>query len=55
MDTKAELSLGSLFEYSLDELLKTQRAIKMKEGFKKDILVEKLCQKCEFHQIKVKS
>ena len=55
MDTKAELSLGSLFECSLDELLNTQRAIKMKEGFKKGILVEKLCQKCEFHKIKVKS
>lgn len=48
LDSKGDLSLGNIFEDSIDDAIKSNKAINMLNGFKNNIKVEKLCQKCNF-------
>lgn len=50
LDTKADIKLGNIFEDSLEEILTSKKAIKMKEGFKHQKKVEELCKHCSFLQ-----
>lgn len=52
MDAGGRIVLGNLLEQSLDEILHSQRALKMKEGFKQGILHENLCKTCSFAKAK---
>lgn len=48
LDKEAIINLGNVFENSLDEILSSDRAQKMKAGFERGILVEDLCQRCTY-------
>lgn len=48
LDKERNLLLGQIHTQNLDEILSSQRANQMREGFKKRELVEKLCQNCDF-------
>lgn len=48
MDHEGVLSLGNLHEQSLQEILKSERAVKIYEGFSHHEAVESLCRKCGF-------
>ncbi len=48
LDKEAQIPLGNCLEKSLMEILESERATKMKEGFFNGILVEKLCQHCDY-------
>ncbi|TQR32335.1 radical SAM protein [Campylobacter sp. MIT 99-7217] len=50
LDSAGQINLGNIFENSLEELSLKPRFVKMKEGFKRGILLEELCQKCEFYK-----
>ncbi|OCL89947.1 radical SAM/SPASM domain-containing protein [Arcobacter porcinus] len=48
LDLDASINLGNIENKSIKEILNSNRAKDMINGFKKDILVEELCQKCEY-------
>lgn len=48
LDQNAYINLGNTKNTQLSDILNSKRAIAIKEGFKKSILVEELCQKCEY-------
>lgn len=48
LDLDASINLGNVHENSLKEILNNKRAKNMINGFKNNILVEELCQKCEY-------
>lgn len=48
LDADGILTLGSLHVNTLKEILQSQKARKIKEGFEKGICEEKLCQKCSY-------
>ncbi|WP_104696879.1 MULTISPECIES: radical SAM/SPASM domain-containing protein [unclassified Helicobacter] len=48
MDTQGDIALGSLWDDSLEEVLSTDRARKIKEGFRNHRAIEDLCKKCLF-------
>lgn len=48
LDKEAVIDLGNIFEQDLEEILNSERAKKMKEGFGKGQLVEDLCQRCSY-------
>ncbi|WP_419677764.1 radical SAM/SPASM domain-containing protein [Aliarcobacter lanthieri] len=48
LDKDAKMNLGNIKNSSIKEILNSQRAKDIKSGFKKNILVEELCQKCEY-------
>lgn len=48
LDEKSIINLGNVNETSLEEILKSERFLKMKKGFENGVLVEELCQKCSF-------
>lgn len=48
LDKEAKIPLGNLNSQSLNEILSSPRAQAMKNGFKKNQLVEELCQKCPY-------
>lgn len=48
MDARGDINLGDIFTQDLSWILNSPRAIKMREGFLQNKLVEKLCQGCEF-------
>ncbi|HJE03339.1 MAG TPA: SPASM domain-containing protein [Aliarcobacter thereius] len=48
LDLDASINLGNIENNSIKEILKSNRAKDMINGFKKNILVEELCQKCEY-------
>ncbi|OCL85832.1 radical SAM/SPASM domain-containing protein [Arcobacter porcinus] len=48
LDLDASINLGNIENNSIKEILKSNRAKDMINGFKKGILVEELCQKCEY-------
>jgi len=48
LDKEAVINLGNVFDKSLDDILNSERACSIKEGFEKGILVEDLCQRCTF-------
>ncbi len=48
LDKEAVINLGNIFEQSLESILRSERAEKMREGFKRGTLVEDLCQRCTY-------
>ena len=48
LDLDASINLGNIENKSIKEILNSSRAKDMINGFKKGILVEELCQKCEY-------
>ena len=49
LDKESVLKLGNLHnDNSLAEILKTEKATKIRQGFEKGQLVEELCQKCQY-------
>jgi radical SAM protein with 4Fe4S-binding SPASM domain len=48
LDKEANLALGSIEKQSVTEILNSQRAVKMREGFKSRKLVEELCKRCDY-------
>ena len=48
LDSFGCIDLGNIFKTSLDIILKQKRTKDIIEGFKNDIAVEELCQKCTF-------
>ncbi|OCL96643.1 radical SAM/SPASM domain-containing protein [Arcobacter porcinus] len=48
LDLDASINLGNIENNSIKEILNSNRAKDMINGFKKGILVEELCQKCEY-------
>ena len=48
LDHKADINLGNVFESPLDEILSSERAKALREGFARRALVEDLCKRCGF-------
>ena len=48
LDHAADIPLGNIFKTPIDEILESDRAIKLREGFKQKKLVEDLCKRCGF-------
>ena len=48
LDKEAVLKLGSLHDQTISEVLKSDKALKIKNGFEQGRLVEELCQKCQY-------
>lgn len=53
LDSKGDMELGSIKLQSLDDILLSDRALKMTKGFRENILVEKMCQTCGFREIRL--
>ena len=48
LDHEGDIALGNLFEASLEEILASQRAKSMYDGFSRRQAVEELCRKCGY-------
>lgn len=48
LDDNGVINLGNIFEQNLADILKSERASKIIEGFKNRICVEELCKNCSF-------
>ncbi|RBQ29870.1 radical SAM protein [Aliarcobacter vitoriensis] len=48
LDKDARINLGNIKNSSIKEILNSQRVKDIKAGFKNNMLVEELCQKCEY-------
>jgi sulfatase maturation enzyme AslB (radical SAM superfamily) len=48
LDKEGVISLGNCGRRSIDEIIDGSRATSIREGFRKGVLVEDLCQKCTF-------
>lgn len=48
LDHKGSINLGNVYATPIEEILASDRAIRMLDGFKKRVLVEDLCQRCGF-------
>lgn len=47
LDSNGSIVLGNLLEQSLDDILSSDRAVAMLEGFKHHVATEELCRNCE--------
>ncbi len=50
LDSSGVINLGNLHNETLEDILQSQRAINIIEGFKQNIATEELCQKCTFKE-----
>lgn len=50
LDSEARINLGNCLNEPLDKILNSKRALKIKEGFLNNRLVEDMCQKCDYIQ-----
>ncbi len=50
IDSEGKIVLGNIFKQELEDVLNSSKAINMKNGFQKNILVEDLCKRCGFLQ-----
>lgn len=48
LDKDGQTPLGNCLTQNLDAILKSPRAVKMREGFDKGVLVEELCKHCSY-------
>ena len=48
IDSEGKIILGNIFEKDLDNILNSNRALKIVEGFEKNIISEELCKRCGF-------
>ena len=50
LDSEGIIRLGNIFEEEIQEILNSERALKMVEGFKRGIASEDLCRRCGYAQ-----
>ncbi|WP_419776877.1 radical SAM/SPASM domain-containing protein [Malaciobacter marinus] len=50
LDQNAVINLGNINNSKLDDILKSKRVLDIQKGFKKNILIEELCQKCDYRK-----
>lgn len=50
LDQNANINLGDSSKFDIEDILNSKRAINLKDGFKKNVLTEELCQKCEYRK-----
>ena len=50
LDSEGVMALGNLHKYSLDEIIKGNKATEIKEGFKQGFCSEELCLKCSYKE-----
>jgi radical SAM protein with 4Fe4S-binding SPASM domain len=48
LDSDGDIVLGNIFDEELSEILCTERAVRMREGFSRGVLSEELCQSCTY-------
>ena len=48
LDSDGAMPLGNIFDQALDEILSSERAVRMLEGFRKKRFVESTCKKCTY-------
>lgn len=48
LDKEAGIPLGNVLAEDFEQILNSERLIRMREGFKKNLLTEELCRKCTF-------
>jgi radical SAM protein with 4Fe4S-binding SPASM domain len=48
LDNEGDIPLGNIFEQPIEEILNTDRACKMYDGFTGRVAVEELCKRCGF-------
>ncbi|WP_258238843.1 radical SAM/SPASM domain-containing protein [Arcobacter sp. CECT 8985] len=48
LDQNACINLGNINKQSIKDILRSKRVKNIQDGFRKNILVEELCQKCEY-------
>lgn len=48
LDREGAITLGNVFESSLENILSTERAVHMRTGFQKRQAIEELCRKCGY-------
>lgn len=48
LDSDGSIPLGNIFDQALDEILATERAVRMFDGFRKKRFVEPTCKKCTY-------
>lgn len=48
LDREGAITLGNIFEEPLDEILNSERAVRIAEGFRSRKAVEELCRKCGY-------
>ncbi|BAK74185.1 MAG: radical SAM/SPASM domain-containing protein [Arcobacter sp.] len=48
LDQNAVVNLGNTNNTQIEDILKSKKVLDIQKGFKKNILVEELCQKCEY-------
>ncbi|WP_266095959.1 radical SAM/SPASM domain-containing protein [Aliarcobacter cibarius] len=50
LDLDANINLGNIHEFSIEKILESPKAKQMIQGFKNNILIEELCQKCDYRK-----
>lgn len=50
LDQNAIINLGNIKEKNIKDILKSKRVLDIQKGFKQNILVEELCQKCDYRR-----
>ncbi len=53
LDTKADMELGNIGANRLEDILSCKKATRMLQGFKDNILLEKMCQTCGFREVRL--
>ena len=48
LDSDGDIILGNIFKESIEDILSSERARKMAEGFKRGAMIEPLCQSCTY-------
>ena len=48
LDSEGQISLGNVFENSLEDILAGELATSMREGFKSGKMVHPVCKKCSY-------
>jgi len=48
LDSEGAITLGNLFEKPIDDILTTERAVAMRDGFKNRVATEELCKRCGY-------
>lgn len=48
LDSQGDIALGNIHDNDILEILKSPRALKMRESFKKKMLSEDLCKRCQY-------
>lgn len=48
LDSNGHIHLGNIYESSFEDIISSERAVRIRQGFSNNQLVEELCQKCQF-------